>query len=31
MYHWNGSTFVKEVLAPLHPGDITWNITSTNL
>ncbi len=28
MYRWNGSTFVKEVLAPLEPGDITWNITS---
>jgi hypothetical protein len=26
-YQWKNGAFVKEVLAPLHPGDITWNIT----
>ena len=26
-YQWKNGAFAKEVLAPLHPGDITWNIT----
>ena len=31
MYHWTGSGFANEVVTPLHPGDITWNITSAKL
>ncbi|HEY2387073.1 MAG TPA: VCBS repeat-containing protein [Candidatus Binatia bacterium] len=27
-YRWQNGTFVKTVIAPLTPGDITWNITS---
>jgi len=27
-YRWQNGAFVKTVIAPLTPGDITWNITS---
>ena len=30
-YKWTGSTFAKEVIAPLNKGDITWNITAAKL
>ena len=30
-YRWNGSAFDKQVLAPLPPGDIIWNVTSGRL
>jgi hypothetical protein len=30
-YRWKDGTFEKTVLAPLHAGDITWNVTPGNL
>jgi len=30
-YVWDGTRFVKTVLAPLGKGDITWNVTSGTL
>jgi hypothetical protein len=30
-YRWQNGAFVKTVIAPLTPGDITWNITSGTL
>ncbi len=30
-YRWNGGAFDKLGLAPLQPGDITWNVTSGRL
>jgi hypothetical protein len=26
-YQWKNGAFAKDLLTPLHPGDITWNIT----
>jgi len=28
---WRDGKFVKTVLAPLHKGDITWNVTHGTL
>ncbi len=30
-YRWDGTRFVKTVVAPLHKGDISWNITHGRL
>ena len=30
-YRWDGTRFVKTVVAPLHQGDISWNITHGRL
>jgi len=30
-YRWQNGAFQKTVIAPLHPGDITWNITAGRL
>jgi hypothetical protein len=30
-YQWKSGTFAKEVLAELHPGDISWNVTHARL
>jgi hypothetical protein len=30
-YVWRDGKFVKTVLAPLHKGDITWNVTHGKL
>jgi VCBS repeat protein len=30
-YRWQNGAFVKTVLAPLAPGDITWNVTHGKL
>jgi len=30
-YRWRGGAFEKSVVAPLTPGDITWNITDATL
>lgn len=30
-YRWNGSTFDRQVIAPLRKGDITWNVVAARL
>src|SRR5262245_13292 len=30
-YRWNGTTFDRQVIAPLRKGDITWNLTAAKL